>query len=221
MDIDGLGDKLVDALVDNDLIYSVADLYDLKLERLVSLERMAQKSAENLLHSIEASKQTTLPKFLYSLGIREVGEATAQTLANNFGNLDAVIAASIDQLLEIDEVGPIVARHIVDFFNNPDNLPIVEAVVAAGVQWKDIDQSADSLPLKGQTWVLTGTMETMSRAEAKDRLQEFGAKVAGSVSAKTHAVVAGPGAGSKLKKAQALEIQVLTEQSLIEFLATL
>jgi DNA ligase (NAD+) len=221
MDIDGLGDKLVDALVDNDLIYSVADLYDLKLEGLVNLDRMAQKSAENLLQSIEVSKQTTLPKFLYSLGIREVGEATAQTLANNFGTLDAVIAASIDQLLEIDDIGPIVARHIVDFFNNPDNLPIVEAIVAAGVQWKDIDQSADSQPLKGQTWVLTGTLETMSRAEAKDRLQEFGAKVAGSVSAKTHAVVAGPGAGSKLKKAQALEIQVLTEQSLIEFLATL
>ena len=221
MDIDGLGDKLVDALVDNDLIYSVADLYDLKLEGLVNLERMAQKSAENLLKSIEISKQTTLPKFLYSLGIREVGEATAQTLANNFGTLDAVIAASMDQLLEIDDIGPIVARHIVDFFNNPDNLPIVEAIIAAGVQWKDIDQSADSLPLKGQTWVLTGTLETMSRAEAKDKLQQFGAKVAGSVSAKTYAVVAGPGAGSKLKKAQALDIQVLTEQSLIEFLAAL
>jgi DNA ligase (NAD+) len=221
MDIDGLGDKLVDALVDNDLIYSVADLYDLKLESLVNLERMAQKSAENLLKSIEISKQTTLPKFLYSLGIREVGEATAQTLANNFGTLDAVIAAPMDQLLEIDDIGPIVARHIVDFFNNPDNLPIVEAIIAAGVQWKDIDQSADSLPLKGQTWVLTGTLETMSRAEAKDKLQQFGAKVAGSVSAKTYAVVAGPGAGSKLKKAQALDIQVLTEQSLIEFLAAL
>lgn len=221
MDIDGLGDKLVDALVDNDLIYSVADLYDLKLESLVNLERMAQKSAENLLKSIEISKQTTLPKFLYSLGIREVGEATAQTLANNFGTLDAVIAASMDQLLEIDDIGPIVARHIVDFFNNPDNLPIVEAIIAAGVQWKDIDQSADSLPLKGQTWVLTGTLETMSRAEAKDKLQQFGAKVAGSVSARTYAVVAGPGAGSKLKKAQALDIQVLTEQSLIEFLAAL
>ena len=221
MDIDGLGDKLVDALVDNDLIYSVADLYDLKLESLVNLERMAQKSAENLLKSIEISKQTTLPKFLYSLGIREVGEATAQTLANNFGTLDTVIAASMDQLLEIDDIGPIVARHIVDFFNNPDNLPIVEAIIAAGVQWKDIDQSADSLPLKGQTWVLTGTLETMSRAEAKDKLQQFGAKVAGSVSAKTYAVVAGPGAGSKLKKAQALDIQVLTEQSLIEFLAAL
>jgi DNA ligase (NAD+) len=221
MDIDGLGDKLVDALVDNDLIYSVADLYDLKLERLVNLERMAQKSAENLLQSVEESKQTTLPKFLYALGVREVGEATAQTLANNFGTLDAVIAASIEQLLEVDDVGPIVARHIVDFFNNPDNLSIVEALIAAGVQWKDIDQSADSLPLKGQTWVLTGTLESMSRAEAKDRLQEFGAKVASSVSTKTHAVVAGPGAGSKLKKAQSLDIQVLTEQSLIEFLATL
>ena len=221
MDIDGLGDKLVDALVDHELIYSVADLYELKLEKLINLERMAQKSAENLLNSIEASKQTTLAKFLYSLGIREVGEATAQTLANNFGTLDAVIAATVEQLLDVEDVGPVVARHIVDFFRNPDNLSIVEAIRNFGVQWKDIDQTAQALPLKGQTWVLTGTLETMSRAEAKDRLQQFGAKVAGSVSAKTHAVVAGPGAGSKLNKAQALDIQVLTEQSLIEFLDNL
>jgi DNA ligase (NAD+) len=221
MDIDGLGDKLVDALVDHDLIYSVADLYELKLEKLINLERMAQKSAENLLNSIEASKQTTLPKFLFSLGIREVGEATAQTLANNFATLDAVIAATAEQLLEVEDVGPIVARHIVDFFSNPDNLAIVEALRHSGVQWKDIDQTAQALPLKGQTWVLTGTLEAMSRAEAKDRLQQFGAKVAGSVSAKTHAVVAGPGAGSKLNKAQALDIQVLSEESLIEFLDNL
>lgn len=221
MDIDGLGDKLVDALVDNDLIYSVADLYELKLEKLINLERMAQKSAENLLNSIEASKQTTLPKFLFSLGIREVGEATAQTLASNFGTLDKVIAASAEQLLEVEDVGPIVARHIVDFFRNPDNLSIVEAIRNSGVQWKDIDQTAQSLPLKGQTWVLTGTLAVMSRAEAKDRLQQFGAKVAGSVSAKTHAVVAGPGAGSKLNKAQALDIQILTEESLIAFLDNL
>ena len=221
MDIDGLGDKLVDALVDHDLIYSVADLYELKLEKLINLERMAQKSAENLLNSIEASKQTTLPKFLFSLGIREVGEATAQTLANNFATLDAVIAATAEQLLEVEDVGPIVARHIVDFFSNPDNLAIVEALRHSGVQWKDIDQTAQALPLKGQTWVLTGTLEAMSRAEAKDRLQQFGAKVAGSVSAKTHAVVAGPGAGSKLKKAQTLNIQVLSEESLIEFLDNL
>ena len=221
MDIDGLGDKLVDALVDHDLIYSIADLYELKLEKLVNLERMAQKSAENLLNAIEVSKQTSLPKFLYSLGIREVGEATAQTLANNFGTLDAVIAATAEQLLDVEDVGPIVARHIVDFFRNPDNLSIVEALRHSGVQWKDMDQTAQALPLKGQTWVLTGTLETMSRAEAKDRLQQFGAKVAGSVSAKTHAVVAGPGAGSKLNKAQALEIQVLTEESLINFLDNL
>ena len=221
MDIDGLGDKLVDALVDHDLIYSIADLYELKLEKLVNLERMAQKSAENLLNAIEVSKQTSLPKFLYSLGIREVGEATAQTLANNFGTLDAVIAATAEQLLDVEDVGPIVARHIVDFFRNPDNLSIVEALRHSGVQWKDMDQTAQTLPLKGQTWVLTGTLETMSRAEAKDRLQQFGAKVAGSVSAKTHAVVAGPGAGSKLNKAQALEIQVLTEESLINFLDNL
>ena len=221
MDIDGLGDKLVDALVDHELIYSVADLYELPLEKLVNLERMAQKSAENLLNSIEVSKQTTLPKFLYSLGIREVGEATAQTLANNFGNLDAVVAATAEQLLEVEDVGPVVAGHIVDFFRNPDNVSIVQALRNSGVQWKDIDQSQQALPLKGQTWVLTGTLETMSRAEAKDRLQQFGAKVAGSVSAKTHAVVAGPGAGSKLNKAQALNIQVLTEESLIDFLDNL
>ncbi|MGB2172707.1 MAG: NAD-dependent DNA ligase LigA [Porticoccaceae bacterium] len=221
MDIDGLGDKLVEALVDHELIFSVADIYELEIEKLISLERMAQKSAENLLNSIQASKQTTLPKFLYSLGIREVGEATAQTLANNFGTLEAVIAASAQELLEVEDVGPIVAGHIVEFFRNPDNLSIVEALRNFGVQWKDIDQTAQSLPLKGQTWVLTGTLETMSRAEAKDRLQQFGAKVAGSVSAKTHAVVAGPGAGSKLKKAQALDIQVLSEESLIEFLDNL
>ncbi|CAI8163084.1 MAG: DNA ligase [Cellvibrionales bacterium UBA7375] len=221
MDIDGLGDKLVDALVDHELIYSIADLYELKLEKLINLERMAQKSAENLLNSIEASKQTTLAKFLYALGIREVGEATAQTLANNFGTLDAVIAATVEQLLDVEDVGPVVASHIVDFFRNPDNLSIVEAIRNFGVQWKDIDQTAQALPLKGQTWVLTGTLETMSRAEAKDRLQQFGAKVAGSVSAKTRAVVAGPGAGSKLNKAQALGIQVLTEESMIEFLDNL
>lgn len=221
MDIDGLGDKLVDALVDHDLIYSVADLYELKREKLINLERMAQKSADNLLNSIESSKQTTLPKFLFSLGIREVGEATAQTLANNFGTLEAVIVASVDELLEIEDVGPIVARHIVDFFANPDNLSILKALRDSGIQWKDIDQTAQDLPLKGQTWVLTGTLETMSRAEGKDRLQQFGAKVAGSVSAKTHAVVAGPGAGSKLTKAQALDVKVLTEEAFIEFLDNL
>ena len=217
MDIDGLGDKLVDLLVDQGLIHSVADLFDLKPEQLVGLERMAEKSATNLVNSIEASKQTSLAKFLYALGIREVGEATAQNLASSFGRLEAMIDASLDQLLEVEDIGPVVAAYIVDFFNNPDNLSIIQALREAGVQWKDVEQS-ENQPLKGQTWVLTGSLETMSRAEAKEKLQQLGAKVAGSVSAKTHKVVAGPGAGSKLNKAQSLDIPVLTEQELIEFL---
>ena len=219
MDIDGLGDKLVDLLVDREVIFSVADLYDLKTEQLQGLERLAEKSAANLVAAIEASKATSLAKFFYSLGIREVGETTGQTLANNFGSLEAVIAADTEALLEVDDIGPIVAGHIMDFFRNPDNLSIIQALRDAGVSWPDIDQNAQaSQPLKGQTWVLTGGMDIMSRAEAKDRLQELGAKVAGSVSAKTAQVVAGPGAGSKLTKAQSLDIPVMNEAEFIEFL---
>ena len=219
MDIDGLGDKLVDLLVDREVIFSVADLYDLKTEQLQGLERLAEKSAANLVAAIEASKATSLAKFFYSLGIREVGETTGQTLANNFGSLEAVIAADTEALLEVDDIGPIVASHIADFFRNPDNLSIIQALRDAGVSWPDIDQNAQaSQPLKGQTWVLTGGMDIMSRAEAKDRLQELGAKVAGSVSAKTAQVVAGPGAGSKLTKAQSLDIPVMNEAEFIEFL---
>jgi len=193
MDIDGLGDKLVDLLVDRGVIFSVADLYDLKAEQLEGLERLAEKSAANLVAAIDASKETSLAKFFYSLGIREVGETTGQTLANNFGSLEAVIAADAEALLEVDDIGPIVAGHIGEFFRNPDNLSIIQALRDAGVHWADIDQNAQaSQPLKGQTWVLTGGMDIMSRAEAKDRLQELGAKVAGSVSAKTAQVVAGP-----------------------------
>ena len=222
MDIDGLGDKLVELLVDAGSIYSVADLFELKVDQLLGLERMADKSATNLTAAITASKETTLAKFLYSLGIREVGEATAQTLANNFGSLEAVIAADAEQLLDVDDIGPVVAKHIVNFFSNPDNLSIIQALRESGVNWADIDQNAQaSQPLKGQTWVLTGGMEIMSRAEAKDRLQALGAKVAGSVSAKTSQVVAGPGAGSKLTKAQSLDIPVLDEAGFLEYLNTL
>ena len=220
MDIDGLGDKLVDLLVDRGVIFSVADLYDLKAEQLEGLERLAEKSAANLVAAIDASKETSLAKFFYSLGIREVGETTGQTLANNFGSLEAVIAADAEALLEVDDIGPIVAGHIGEFFHNPDNLSIIQALRDAGVHWADIDQNAQaSQPLKGQTWVLTGGMDIMSRAEAKDRLQELGAKVAGSVSAKTAQVVAGPGAGSKLTKAQALEIPIMDEAEFIDFLS--
>lgn len=220
MDIDGLGDKLVELLVDVGAIYSVADLYELKSDKITGLERMADKSASNLVAAINVSKETTLAKFLYALGIREVGEATAQTLANNFGTIESVMKADAEQLLEVDDIGPVVAKHIVNFFNNPDNLSIIGALREAGVIWSDIDQNARALqPLKGQTWVLTGGLEIMSRAEAKDRLQELGAKVAGSVSIKTSHVVAGPGAGSKLAKARSLDIAVMTEEEFVAFLA--
>ena len=226
--IDGLGGRIIEEFYQKNLIQQPADFFRLEAKSKNKLNLIeflgkgwGEKSLQNLFRSIEKAKLINLDRFLFSLGIREVGEATAQTLATNFGTLDAVISASSEQLLEIEDVGPIVAGHIVDFFRNPDNLSIVDALVNSGVQWKDIDQTAQALPLKGQTWVLTGTLETMSRAEAKDRLQQFGAKVAGSVSSKTYAVVAGPGAGSKLKKAQALDIQVLTEESLIDFLDNL
>ena len=220
MDIDGLGDRLVELMVDESVIFSVADLYDLNVVKLVKLERMAEKSASNLIGAIAVSKKTTLAKFLYALGIREVGEATAHTLANNFGSIELIAKASADELLEIDDVGPIVARYIVNFFQNPDNLSIIQALRDAGVKWEDIDLSSlEDQPLKGQIWVMTGGMEIMSRAEAKDRLQALGAKVASSVSAKTTQVVAGPGAGSKLTKAKTLDIAVMNEQQFVNFLA--
>ncbi|ETN91571.1 DNA ligase [Gammaproteobacteria bacterium MOLA455] len=219
MDIDGLGDKLVELLVDQGLIYSPADLYELTADKIAGLERMGEKSAQNLIDSIAASRYTTLGKFLFALGIREVGEATGETLSRHFGSLERIIAADQDALLEVDDIGPVVAYYIRDFFRNPDNLSIINALRESGVSWDDIDISAqDSQPLKGQTWVLTGGMEIMSRAEAKDRLQKLGAKVAGSVSAKTTQVVAGPGAGSKLSKAQSLDIPVFDEKQFLAFL---
>ncbi len=219
MDIDGLGDKLVELLVDQGLIYSPADLYELTADKIAGLERMGEKSAQNLIDSIAASRHTTLGKFLFALGIREVGEATGETLSRHFGSLERIIAADQDALLEVDDIGPVVAYYIRDFFRNPDNLSIINALRESGVSWDDIDISAqDSQPLKGQTWVLTGGMEIMSRAEAKDRLQKLGAKVAGSVSAKTTQVVAGPGAGSKLSKAQSLDIPVFDEKQFLAFL---
>ena len=220
MDIDGLGDKLVELMVDKAIIFSVADLYELDESRLVGLERMAEKSVANLVAAIDVSKETTLAKFLYALGIREVGEATAQTLANNFGAIEMIAQSSVEELLEIDDIGPVVARYIANFFRNPDNLSIIEALRNAGVKWPDIDLSSQGAQLlKGQTWVLTGGMQIMSRAEAKDALQALGAKVASSVSAKTSQVVAGPGAGSKLTKAENLGIAVMDEAELMAFLS--
>ncbi len=216
MDIDGLGEKLVEQLVDRGLVQSVADLYRLDRDTLAGLERMAEKSADNLVQAIAASRDTTLARFLHALGIREVGEATAQALAAHFGDLDHLAAASLEALREVGDVGPVVARFVREFFDNPDNIAVVNALRDAGIHWPDPTPAGEGgQPLAGQVWVLTGSLEAMGRAEAKEKLQQLGARVTGSVSAKTDCVVAGPGAGSKLKRAQELNIPVLDEQGLL------
>lgn len=220
MDIEGLGDKLVDALVDQQLVASVADLYALQAEQVSALERMGEKSAQNLIGAIEKSKSTTLQRFVYALGIREVGEATALNLVRYFGDFEKLRRASAEELQLVPDVGPIVANHIETFFAQTHNQEVVDALCLQGVHWPRPEQpSAEAQPLAGLTFVLTGTLEQMTRDEASARLQALGAKVTGSVSAKTDFVVAGPGAGSKLAKAEKLGIPVLDEEALIARLA--
>jgi len=223
MDIDGLGDKLVEQFVTEDLISNPADLFTLDKQQLIALERMAEKSAENLLQSIESSKQTTFARFIYSLGIREVGEATAISLVRHFGNLENLADADFEQLTSVSDVGPIVARHILEFFSEPHNQQVMKQLLEVGVSFHQASKVADvsTLPLMGQTWVVTGTLEQMSRQQVKERLQELGAKVAGSVSARTSVLVAGKNAGSKLEKAKSLEIRILSENELTEQLTGL
>ena len=220
MDIEGLGDKLVDQLVERKLIEHVADIYGLDTATLAELDRMGPKSAENLHAAISASRATTLARFIYALGIRDVGEATALNLARHFGDLGPLQRATVDELLLVDDVGPVVAERIHTFFAQPHNLDVIERLIKCGVHWK-IEQRAVHSPLAGQTWVLTGTLEQLTRDEAKARLQALGAKVAGSVSAKTTQVVAGPGAGSKLDKASELGVPVMDEATFIGRLAEL
>ncbi|MCY4212690.1 MAG: NAD-dependent DNA ligase LigA [Gammaproteobacteria bacterium] len=220
MDIEGLGEKLIDQLVENDLALAPADLYRLEAERLSELPRMGGKSAQNLLDAMQASKTTTLARFIYALGIREVGEATAQSLANHFGDLEHLRTATPEVLEAVPDVGPIVAERIAAYFGHPDNAKVVDELLAVGITWPAIEAVADSLPLAGQTWVLTGSLEQMPRSEAKRRLTDLGAKVAGSVSGKTAQVVAGPGAGSKLAKAEQLEVPVMDEAEFMDFLET-
>jgi DNA ligase (NAD+) len=220
MDVDGLGDKLVDQLVDTGQVQTLADLYHLKLETLSNMERMAEKSAVNLLEALEKSKTTTLGRFLFSLGIRHVGEATAKELARHFGQLDAIMVASEDALLQVADVGPVVAHSIRTFFDQPHNREVVQALRDAGVSWPEGDALAPTeMPLAGITVVLTGTLQSMGRDEAKEKLEALGAKVAGSVSKKTHFVVAGTEAGSKLDKAQALGVPVLDDAGLAVLLS--
>ena len=220
MDIEGLGEKLIDQFVENGLVRAPADLYRLEGECLSELPRMGEKSARNLLDALQASKSTTLARFIYALGIREVGEATAQSLANHFGGLDTLRDATPEVLEVVPDVGPIVAEKIAAYFDNPDNAKAVDELVEVGIAWPAIEAVADSLPLAGQTWVLTGSLEQMSRNEAKQKLTDLGAKVAGSVSGKTAQVVAGPGAGSKLAKAEQLEVPVMDEAEFMEVLSS-
>lgn len=218
MDIDGLGDKLVEQLVDEGLVANVAGLYQLQKQQLLGLERMGEKSADNLLAALDKSRHTTLPRFIFALGIREVGEATALALARHFGNWESLVAATQEQLLAVSDVGPVVADHLRQFFDSPSSMAVVAQLRAAGVSWPDLTVAQD-LPLSGQTWVVTGKLERLGRDDAKAHLQALGAKVAGSVSAKTTCVVAGPGAGSKLGKARELDIDVIDEEAFLALLA--
>ena len=215
MDIEGLGDKLVEQLVDEKLIETTADLFKLTEPQLVGLERMAPKSANNLLQALEKCKSTTLPRFIYSLGIQEVGESTARNLAMYFGSLEAIAQADQDRLESVPDVGPIVAAKIRAFFQLEQNRKVIEELQAAGVHWPVIEKSAAAEALHGQTFVLTGTLNQITRNEAKAKLLELGARVAGTVSKNTTSVVAGDAAGSKLTKAQALEIPILSEADLM------
>jgi len=220
MDIEGLGDKVVDQLVDQGIVRTPADLYKLGVAKLAALDRMADKSATNLVAAIETSRETTLNRFIFALGIRHVGEATAKDLARHFGKLDNLLVAGEAALLEVNDVGPVVAQSIANFLGESHNVEVIEQLRAAGVHWAEAEPTARApQPLAGKTFVLTGTLPTLSREDAKERLEAAGAKVAGSVSKKTDYVVAGAEAGSKLEKAQALGVPVLDEEGMLKLLA--
>jgi DNA ligase (NAD+) len=219
MDIEGLGDKLVDQLVDEHIIRSLPDLYRLDAATLAALERMAEKSAQNIVAALEKSKHTTLARFLFALGIRHVGETTAKDLARHFGKLDSIMQADTERLLAVPDVGPVVAQSIVEFFAEPHNREVVQQLRELGLHWEEHEGVSHLvLPLSGKTFVLTGTLASMSRDEAKSRLEALGAKVAGSVSKKTDYVVAGTEAGSKLDKARELDVPIWDEQRLLDML---
>jgi DNA ligase (NAD+) len=220
MDIEGLGDKIIEQLVEHDMVKSPADIYGLTVEQLSDLERMGDKSAAKLEQAIKKSRDTTLQRFLFALGIRDVGEATALALAQHFGNLEKLMEATADQVQQVQDVGPVVAAHIAAFFASKEHRKVIERLRKQGVQWADVVRpDADSQPLGGMTFVITGTLDSMSREEAQEALIALGAKVSGSVSKKTRYVVAGAEAGSKLKKANELGIEVLDEKQLQSLLA--
>jgi DNA ligase (NAD+) len=219
MNIDGLGDALIEQLIAADLVRTPADLYRLTAAQLGELERMGEKSASKLIAALASSRATTLGRFLFALGIPEVGEATAATLAREFGNLPAIQQASPERLQQTPDVGPIVARHIHEYLADPANRAVIDDLQNVGVHWPALEAQGSVLPLSGQTFVLTGTLQSLTREVAKERLEQLGAKVAGSVSKKTRYVVAGSEAGSKLDKARELQIEILDEEAFVALLA--
>ena len=225
MDIEGLGDKLVEQLVDSDLTKNLADIYRLDLETLAGLDRMAEKSAQNILDALNQSKKTTLARFIYALGIRNVGEATAKDLARHFGSLSAIEAASIEELQQVPDIGPIVAESMINFFAEPHNTQTIAQLIApeaqggAGIHWDEHESPVGTGIFSGKTLVLTGTLPNLTRDEAKMMIESAGGKVSGSVSKKTDFVVAGAEAGSKLEKAQELGVNVINEVELLRLLS--
>jgi DNA ligase (NAD+) len=219
LDIEGLGDKVVEQLVERELVRSPADLYGLTTAELAGLERMGEKSAANLVAAIDKSKGTTLPRLLYALGIREVGEATALALARHFGTLEALMGAGAQEIEQVEDVGPVVAAHVATFFSLEDHVNVIKALRNQGVRWPEVARAAAAAPLAGRTFVLTGTLSSMTREEAEEALTARGAKVSGSVSKKTSFVVAGAEAGAKLARARELGVRVLNEEELRALLA--
>lgn len=219
MDVDGLGDKLVEQLSDAGIITTVADLYALTVEQLVNLPRMGEKSATNLVQAIVSSKDTTLPRFVFGLGIRDVGETGSAALAGHFGSLEALMMADAESLEAVDDIGPIAAASVIGFFQNDGNREVIEGLLAAGVRFPEQVREEVEPLLEGNTYVITGTLAGMTRDEAKQRLQRLGAKVSGSVSKRTSALIAGEAAGSKLTKAEELGVPVLDEAALLELLS--
>ncbi|MGR5154103.1 NAD-dependent DNA ligase LigA [Photobacterium swingsii] len=219
LDVDGCGEKVIEQLVDREMVATPAELFKLSAGVVTVLDRMGPKSAQKLVDSLAASKVTTLPRFLYSLGIREVGEATAANLANHFESLDAIKIATKEQLIEVSDVGDIVAEHIYNFFREQHNIDVIEDLLQVGIEWPAIEKLEEGVErlLEGKTVVLTGSLSQLGRSEAKELLQSMGAKVTGSVSKKTDLLVAGEAAGSKLAKAQELGIEIWDEQALVDF----
>jgi DNA ligase (NAD+) len=218
LDIQGLGDKLVEQLVDRDWVRTPADLFDLKTEQLSTLDRMGDKSAQKLASAILASKHTTLPRFLYALGIRDVGEATASAIALEIGDIAALRRAAEDEIQRVPDVGPVVAKNVAAYFADPDNAAIVDRLLSAGITWPAAAPVAAHAALTGRIFVLTGTLQALTREAAEEAIAQLGGKVSGSVSKKTHYVVAGADPGSKLKKAVQLGVTVLDEAAFLALL---